>query len=43
MSAANEPGGSAIALVEVDGAVPAEVLAQVQKLPHVKQAKPLKF
>ena len=39
----NEPGGSAIALVEVDGAVPADVLAQVQKIPHVKQAKPLKF
>jgi D-3-phosphoglycerate dehydrogenase / 2-oxoglutarate reductase len=39
----NEPGGSAIALVEVDGSVPADVLAQVQKIPHVKQAKPLKF
>jgi D-3-phosphoglycerate dehydrogenase / 2-oxoglutarate reductase len=39
----NAPGGSAIALVEVDGSVPAEVLAQVQKIPHVKQAKPLKF
>jgi D-3-phosphoglycerate dehydrogenase len=37
------PGGSAIALVEVDGSVPAEVLTQVQKIPHVKQAKPLKF
>jgi D-3-phosphoglycerate dehydrogenase len=37
------PGGSAIALVEVDGMVPADVLAQVQKIPHVKQAKPLKF
>jgi D-3-phosphoglycerate dehydrogenase / 2-oxoglutarate reductase len=39
----NQRGGDAIALVEVDGAVPAEVLAAVQKLPHVKQAKPLAF
>ena len=36
-------GGDAIALVEVDGAVPAEVLAKVQALPQVKQAKPLSF
>jgi D-3-phosphoglycerate dehydrogenase len=36
-------GGDAIALVEVDGAVPAEVLAQVQDLPQVKQAKALAF
>ena len=39
----NAPGGDAIALVEVDGAVPAEVLEQVQALPHVRQAKPLRF
>ena len=39
----NAPGGDAIALVEVDGAVPAEVLKQVQALPHVRQAKPLRF
>ncbi|MDQ2953511.1 MAG: ACT domain-containing protein, partial [Pseudomonadota bacterium] len=39
----DEPGGNAIALVEVDGAVPADVLAKVQNLPHVKQAKPLRF
>jgi D-3-phosphoglycerate dehydrogenase / 2-oxoglutarate reductase len=39
----NAPGGDAIALVEVDGAVPAEVLNKVQHLPHVKQAKSLKF
>jgi D-3-phosphoglycerate dehydrogenase len=39
----DEPGGNAIALVEVDGAVPADVLAKVQALPHVKQAKPLQF
>ena len=37
------PGGNAIALVEVDGTVPTEVLKKVQQLPHVKQAKPLKF
>jgi D-3-phosphoglycerate dehydrogenase len=39
----DELGGNAISLVEVDGAVPAEVLAKVQALPHVKQAKPLRF
>jgi len=37
------PGGNAIALVEVDGTVPTDVLGEVLKLPHVKQAKPLKF
>ena len=36
-------GGDAIALVEVDGQVPAEVLAKVQALPQVKQAKTLAF
>jgi D-3-phosphoglycerate dehydrogenase / 2-oxoglutarate reductase len=36
-------GGDAIALVEVDGTVPVEVLKQVQMLPQVKQAKPLRF
>jgi D-3-phosphoglycerate dehydrogenase len=36
-------GGNAIALIEVDGDVPAAVLAQVQALPQVLQAKPLKF
>ena len=36
-------GGDAIALVEVDGTVPDEVLKKVQALPHVGQAKPLKF
>ena len=36
-------GGDAIALVEVDGAVPAEVLAKVLTLPQVKQAKALVF
>ncbi|WP_315766866.1 MULTISPECIES: phosphoglycerate dehydrogenase [unclassified Bradyrhizobium] len=36
-------GGDAIALVEVDGAVPANLLAQIQALPQVKQAKALAF
>src|SRR6202161_3646848 len=35
----NKQGGDAIALVEVDGAVPADVLAKVQALPQVKHAK----
>lgn len=39
----NRPGGDAIALVEVDGPVPPEVLSKVQALPHVKQAKSLAF
>jgi D-3-phosphoglycerate dehydrogenase len=39
----NEQGGDAIALVEIDGAVPADVLAKVATLPQVKQAKTLKF
>jgi len=37
------PGGDAIALVEIDGAVPADLLAKVQALPQVKQAKALAF
>src|SRR5450755_396233 len=37
------PGGSAIALIEIDGEVPAEVLRKVQALPQVQQAKPLRF
>ncbi|SFK48348.1 phosphoglycerate dehydrogenase [Methylocapsa palsarum] len=36
-------GGSAIALVEVDGVVPDEALAQVKKLPGVKEVKALTF
>src|SRR5215216_1753869 len=39
----NKPGGDAIALVEVDGTVPPHVLAKVQALPQVKQAKALAF
>jgi len=36
-------GGDAIALVEIDGPVPADVLGKVQALPQVKQAKALVF
>jgi D-3-phosphoglycerate dehydrogenase len=36
-------GGSAIALVEVDGDVPADVLKKVQGIAGVKQVKALKF
>jgi len=37
------PGGDAIALVEIDGPVPPDVLAKVLALPQVKQAKVLVF
>jgi D-3-phosphoglycerate dehydrogenase / 2-oxoglutarate reductase len=37
------PGANAVALIEVDDEVPAEVLAKVQALPQVQQAKPLRF
>ncbi len=36
-------GGSSIALVEVDGAVPDRVLADVEKMPGVKEVKALRF
>ncbi len=36
-------GGSSIALVEVDGAVPDQVLADVEKMPGVKEVKALRF
>ena len=36
-------GGSAIALVEVDAAVPEKLLAQIKMLPGVKEAKALAF
>jgi D-3-phosphoglycerate dehydrogenase len=39
----DKPGGSAIALVQVDGDVPASVLAGIQAIPGVKAAKSLKF
>ncbi len=37
------PGGSAIALIEIDGELPPAVLAAVRALPQVQQAKPLRF
>jgi D-3-phosphoglycerate dehydrogenase len=37
------PGGNAVALIEIDGDLPAEVLAKVRALPQVQQAKPLHF
>src|SRR5215470_13392726 len=37
------PGGNAIALIEIDGELPADVLAEVRALPQVQQARPLKF
>jgi D-3-phosphoglycerate dehydrogenase / 2-oxoglutarate reductase len=37
------PGGNAIALVEVDGPVPAEVVEKVKCLPHVQRVRPLAF
>jgi D-3-phosphoglycerate dehydrogenase len=36
-------GGNAIALVEIDGAVPPEVLGKVQQIVNVQQVKPLLF
>jgi D-3-phosphoglycerate dehydrogenase / 2-oxoglutarate reductase len=38
-----ERGGDAIALVEIDEAIAPAVLAEVQSLPNVRQAKPLVF
>jgi D-3-phosphoglycerate dehydrogenase len=37
------PGGHAVALIEIDGELPPDVLAKVRALPQVQQAKPLKF
>ena len=39
----DKPGGSAIALVQVDGDVPESVLAGIQSIAGVKAAKSLKF
>ena len=36
-------GGNAIALVEIDGTVPADLLAKVRQIPNVQQVKPLQF
>jgi len=37
------PGGNAVALIEIDGELPPDVLAKVRALPQVQQAKPLRF
>ena len=37
------PGGNAVALIEIDGELPADVLARVRTLPQVQQAKTLRF
>ena len=36
-------GGNAIALIEIDGELPPDVLAKVRALPQVQQARPLRF
>jgi D-3-phosphoglycerate dehydrogenase len=36
-------GGDAIALVQIDGTAPDEVIERVRALPMVRQAKPLAF
>ncbi len=38
-----KPGGDAVALIEIDGELPEDVLAKVRALPQVQQAKPLHF
>src|SRR4051812_15148933 len=37
------PGGSAVALIEIDGELPADVLAKVRALPQVQSARSSKF
>ena len=37
------PGGNAVALIEIAGELPRDVLARVRALPQVQQAKPLRF
>lgn len=38
-----QAGGDAICLIELDGEIPAEVLARVRALPQVLRAEPLRF
>ncbi len=38
-----QPGGEALALIELDQAIPPDVLAKVRALPHIRQAIPLAF
>ena len=39
----NKPGGDALALVELDEEIDAQVLEAVRRLPHIKQARPIRF
>jgi D-3-phosphoglycerate dehydrogenase len=39
----SQPGGKAIALLEMDEPIPDDVLAKVKELPHVTEAKRLSF
>ncbi len=39
----NEPGGDALALVELDEEIDAQVLQAVRRLPHIKRARPIRF
>ncbi|WP_454916325.1 phosphoglycerate dehydrogenase [Xanthobacter sediminis] len=39
----DRPGGDAVALVAVDGALPPDLIAKVEALPQVRQAKALSF
>ncbi len=38
-----QAGGNAVALIEIDGELPEDVLAKVRALPQVQNAKPLRF
>jgi D-3-phosphoglycerate dehydrogenase / 2-oxoglutarate reductase len=37
------PGGNAVALIEIDGDMPADVLKKVRALPQVQSARVLRF
>ena len=37
------PDGNAVALIEIDGELPPDVLAKVRALPQVQSARVLKF
>jgi D-3-phosphoglycerate dehydrogenase len=39
----DSPGGDAIALIQVDGIVPEELMEQIRALPQVTSAAPLSF
>ena len=39
----DKPGGDAVALIEIDGELPDDVLTRVRALPQVQSAKPLHF